>query len=378
MKILIVSPSYKPAYIYGGPAVSVSELAESLATNGHDVTVYTTTANGKEELNVAAKVPIMVNGVTVYYFRRQTGDHTHVSFGLWRKLWSTAGQFDVIHLQSWWSLLILGSALICRVNRYRYIVSPRGMLSQYSFSRQHNLPKKLVHLVIGKGLLKKSILHATTRLEWDDCRSVHQAWTGFILPNIVRLPIQSQKARPEENEQPFVLGFLSRIDHKKGLEILFEALALIDIPFQLKIAGTGDDAYIASLKTLATKLKIANCIEWRGWIGGEEKFSFLSSVDLFTLTSHNENFANAVIESLAVGTPVLVSNDVGLSDFVKHNQLGWVCELQVSSIAKTLTEIMTQETELNRIRKVAPELITKSFNKVQLGHQYSKAYEQYC
>ncbi|RYG40818.1 MAG: hypothetical protein EOO01_26505, partial [Chitinophagaceae bacterium] len=188
MKILFVSPSYKPAYIYGGPAVSVSELAETLVDVGHSVTVYTTTANGKDELPVETNKPVIVNGVTVYYFRRQTGDHTHVSFPLWRKLWTTTKKFDVIHLQSWWSLLIIGAAAICRARKCRYIISPRGMLSRYSFEHQHSAPKKLIHQLIGKRLLKKSILHATTHLEWENCRQVTPSWEGFILPNIVRFP----------------------------------------------------------------------------------------------------------------------------------------------------------------------------------------------
>ncbi len=48
MKILFVIPTYKPAYIYGGPIVVVSLLAESLVKYGHEVTVYTTTGNGKK------------------------------------------------------------------------------------------------------------------------------------------------------------------------------------------------------------------------------------------------------------------------------------------------------------------------------------------
>ncbi|RYG54369.1 MAG: hypothetical protein EOO01_01735, partial [Chitinophagaceae bacterium] len=188
MKILFVTPSYKPAYVYGGPAVSVSELAESLAAFGHAVTVFTTTANGKKELVVDPGVPTVVNGVEVYYFKRQTGDHTHVSIGLWRRFWLTANSYDVIHLQSWWSVLIFGVASICRVKGKPFILSPRGMLSRYSFHHQHSFSKRLLHRLLGKRLLGKSLLHATSQLEWKDCRLVHSAWKGFVLPNLVRLP----------------------------------------------------------------------------------------------------------------------------------------------------------------------------------------------
>ena len=48
MKLLVVTPFYKPAYVYGGPVRSIPSLCEGLTSIGNDVTVYTTNANGKE------------------------------------------------------------------------------------------------------------------------------------------------------------------------------------------------------------------------------------------------------------------------------------------------------------------------------------------
>lgn len=379
MNILFVSPSYKPAYVYGGPAVSVSELAETLVAIGHSVTVYTTTANGKAELPVERSKPIPVNGVTVYYFPRQTGDHTHVSFQLWRKLWATASRFDVIHLQSWWSLLILGAAGICLAKKCRYVVSPRGMLSRYSFERQHSASKKIIHEFAGKRLLRKSILHATTPLEWNDCLAVYPAWTGFVLPNIVRFPegdIQRLKT-DFAPERPLILGFLSRIDQKKGLELLFSALAEVHFDFRLRIGGQGDEPYISALKQQCVELSISDKVEWSGWFSGDEKFVFLSSVDVVALTSYNENFANVVVESLVAGTPVMLSNQVGMAEFVDQNNLGWVCELSVGSIAQTLTEISEQRERIEAIGQRAPAVVKNNFSRIHLGYQYSDTYAQY-
>jgi glycosyltransferase involved in cell wall biosynthesis len=377
MNILFITPSYKPAYVYGGPAVSVSELAESLAAIGHSVTIYTTTANGKEELPVATGVPLPVGGVTVYYFKRQSGDHTHVSVGLWRTVWKTAGRFDIIHLQSWWSLLILGAAAICRLRGWDYLISPRGMLSQYSFRNQHGLAKKLIHRFFGRPLLRRSRLHATTRLEWDDCAAVNPRWEGFILPNIIRFP-KAEGGREARPAGPITLGFLSRIDPKKGLELLLPALAQVNFDYRLKIAGSGEEAYISSLQALARELGIAENIEWCGWKAGEEKYQFLRGVDLFVLTSHNENFANTVIESLAVGTPVLLSKGVGLADYVNENALGWVCETSVASITQTLHKFHSEKDRLSTISEEAPLRIQRDFEKLALAARYGEAYRRLC
>lgn len=375
MRILFITPSYKPAYCYGGPTISVSELAETLVAIGHQVTVYTTTANGKTELEVATGRATAVNGVEVHYFKRITGDHTHASPALWQKLWSTQKEFDVIHLQSWWSFLVIGAALVCQLKGAKFILSPRGMLGEYSFKTQHNIAKKIIHRLLGKWLLKKSLLHATTLLEWNDCMQVYKNWKGFILPNLVNLPSVQNHHRPQRQSNDFTIGFLSRIDPKKGMELLFRALAQVNFNYRLMIAGSGDDKYISTLKLLATQLHIADKIEWCGWMSGEDKFRFMEQLDLYVLTSYNENFAIAVTESLAMGTAVLVSEYVGLADYVTEKQLGFVCKTEVDSIKTELNKIYANKSELLRIKKEAPEMITADFDKKVLARKYTSVYE---
>lgn len=378
MKILFVSPSYKPAYVYGGPPVSVSQLSEALAAIGHSVTIYTTTANGKEELAVQSGVPLIINGVTVYYFKRQTGDHTHISTALWRRLWATASGFDCINLQSWWSILIIGAAAICRMKGRSYIISPRGMLGTYSFQKQHSLVKKLIHRTVGLPLLKRSYLHATTVLEWNDCLRVNSAWKGFILPNIIRFPqTVEEKGCVKKTNNVLTFGFLSRIDPKKGIEMLMLALSKITFDYRLKIAGSGEEAYISSLKHLALQLGIETKIEWVGWKAGDEKFGFLQYIDVFVLTSYNENFANTVIESLVMGTPVFLSDGVGLADYVKENDLGWVCEINVPSIIANLQRVFAEQHKFDLIQQLAPGRIKIDFGKTTLAHKYVAAYQQF-
>mgnify|MGYP003575598088 CR=1 FL=1 len=373
MKILFVTPSYKPAYCYGGPTISVSELAEALVSLGHTVTVYTTTANGQVELDVSTGKANFINGVEVYYFRRITKDHTHTSPTLWLRLWKTIKHFDVVHLQSWWNLLVIGAAAICKLKETKYILSPRGMLGAYSFTNKHNFSKKILHHLVGKRLLKQSFLHATTPLEWNDCMQVNKDWRGFMAYNLINLPTDKSSSRIRNNV--FTFGFLSRIDPKKGLELLFSSLACLTFNYKLRIAGSGEANYINSLKSLAGKLSISDKIEWCGWKDGVEKYQFIETLDLFVLTSYNENFAIVVAESLAIGTPVLVSDKVGLADYVQEKKLGYVCELNTSSIRHKLEFIYKRESELKTISETAPQIINVDFDKKNLAKQYIQAYQ---
>src|SRR5690606_32929737 len=125
-------------------------------------------------------------------------------------------------------------------------------------------------------------------------------------------------------QEPFRLLFLSRIEEKKGLDTLFDALSRCSIHWELAIAGDGQPGYLEQLKSQTSTLGIDRHIRWLGHVGVDEKFEVIRQHDLLVLPSHDENFANVVVESLSVGTPVLISKQVGLADYVQSLNLGWV------------------------------------------------------
>jgi glycosyltransferase involved in cell wall biosynthesis len=238
MKILFIVPSYKPAYVYGGPIESVAKLCEGIAAAGHDVHVYTTTANGKTELDVQVGQATNIDGVWVTYFKRITKDHTHISPALWRYLSKTVKQYDLVHIQSWWNPLVVYAAYICYKKGVKFIVSPRGMLSNYIINSGNSFAKKLIHNTIGKATLIKSHFHATADAEYHECIELIPGWQGFTLPNILSLP--DIAINPSDHDV-FTLIFMSRIHPKKGLEILFEAVSKLSFNVVLNIAGSGDE-----------------------------------------------------------------------------------------------------------------------------------------
>ena len=78
-----------------------------------------------------------------------------------------------------------------------------------------------------------------------------------------------------------------------------------------------------------------------------------------------------------MGTAVLVSDHVGLSDYVSEKKLGWVCQLHVDSIKKNLESIFSMRNERTEIRNAAPAIIENDFNKEKLAEQYAAAYSDF-
>ena len=156
---------------------------------------------------------------------------------------------------------------------------------------------------------------------------------------------------------------------------MLNALPDVSYPFHLTIAGDGDSKYIDALKELAVKNNVTDKITWAGF-QNENKFELLSQHDLFILPSYDENFGNAVIESLSTGTAVLISEQVGLADYVEMSNLGWICKTNPQSISAAINEIIKNQTHLQKIRRDAPDIIRADFNEDTLTKRYIAMYNK--
>jgi glycosyltransferase involved in cell wall biosynthesis len=374
LKILQINASYKPAYIYGGPTMSVAKLSEQLANAGNEVMVFTTTANGKAELDIIPDKATIVDGVSVIYFKRITKDHSHFSPALLIKLWKDVRGFDIVHIHAWWNLVSVLSAFIALARKVPVVISPRGTLSNYSFKNKNSTIKSLIHNLLGKNLLRRSYLHATSAAEEKALLNIVKPAGIFDIANFVKIV---QPAPSKKLSGPVLkLLFLSRIEEKKGLDILLHALPGVNVPYHLTIAGDGDENYISVLKNIAHYNHSENNISWIGF-QNENKFDVFTDHHLLVLPSYNENFGNVVIESLSAGTPVLISEHVGLAEYVTKNNLGWVCQTTPQSVSDAINNIATNSMDkLTAISVNAPAIIHHDFDDDQLIKKYMEMYQQ--
>lgn len=235
---------------------------------------------------------------------------------------------------------------------------------------------------MGKQLLKYCHIHATSEQEKSDILAIVQPKSIRVISNLVNLPLKEFSIQngisdsKNQKEVFFKIIFLSRIEEKKGLELLFEALALVDIPWQLTIGGTGKEEYVQSLKHKAETLKLSERITWLGQVSNTDKFNLMAMHDLTVLTSYNENFANVVVESLSVGTPVLISKFVGLADYVADKNLGWVTGLNIEEIKTGIIQAYQNIEKRKEIRSTAPLQINADFNDNTLVKQYVQLYKE--
>ena len=350
-----------------------------MAKGGCKVTVLATTANGKDELPVYKNAPKNVDGVDVYYFPRWTKDHSQLSPALLWYLLRNARRFDAVHIHSWWNLSVLLTTFVCLLRGVKPVLSPRGMLSPFTIAGRF---KPIFHRFAGKKLLKNTYLHTTSPQETQECLAMIPDWPHTDLPNFLDTPLLNLpkpthlNGHSNRSNHTLKLLFLSRLHQKKGVELLLDALAQVTFDWSLTIAGGGETDYVEQLKKQSKNLAIDLKINWLGWVNATERTAAFEAADLLVLPSHNENFANVVIESLAAGTPVLVSKYVGLSEYVVANNLGWVCDTSIDSLRDTITEANHQQTRRHQIAERSPAQIRADFDPSVLVQRYLKMYHE--
>ena len=373
LRILHITPYYLPDVAFGGPVFSVSALCESLAAGGVDVTVFTIGYNKKD----AGKYPLntQLNGVTVRYFKGDWGKPCQVSWQLWETLEREAGNFDVIHLHTWWNILVFKAIRIIKGKMVPLLLSPRGMMSDYSFSHRKTFLKRWFQSLAGSQLLEGVYLHATAAAEASDmaARCKRDVESITVLPNLLALKEASVYRAAKTNG--YTLGFLSRLHHKKGIEILLDAVARCPQVAELVIGGSGEPLYEAQLQQQIKQLGIEHKVRFAGWIGNDKKAAFFNQFEVFILPSFNENFANVVAEAWAAGKPTIVSTEVGLSNYVSQYQVGWICEPTVESTAAAITQALVQKDRWPAMGKAAIDLVANQFTDAQIINHYLQVYE---
>jgi glycosyltransferase involved in cell wall biosynthesis len=321
MRLLHFLPVYAPAWQFGGPVLSVSRLCEGLAAAGAEVRVLTTDAGlpawPRQELGRAVRR----NGVEVIRHPVDRQGGTIRSRALEDNLESALEGIDLLHLSAIWQPLGLPVQRAALKRGIPVLHSLRGALSLYSFRR--GWWKKVPwYLTRERPLLQRAAgLHLTSRQEERELRGLGLTAPRWLLPNPLDLdplgvdPALGRQARQQLGlpiEEPLLL-ICGRLHHKKGLDLLPRVLAsLADHPWHLLVVGADADGSGARLRAALEQQGLGARLRWQPTRAADALPALYNAADLLLLPSRHENFGNVVIEALACGAAVLVSDQTGV------------------------------------------------------------------
>jgi glycosyltransferase involved in cell wall biosynthesis len=299
----------------GGPPEVVRMLARSYVRAGAEVEVVTLDDPGAVFLR---GFPCRVHALGQSYLGRYA-----FSPRLWRWLFVHAARFDAIVMNGVWTFPGVCLYFATRRSKVPYGVFVHGALDPW-FNRRYPLKrvKKALYWPLQYAVLRNAAaVFFTTETERELARTSFwpNAWNGVVIPYGIEDP-ESDCANPQQQSECFLgtypclrgrrhLLFLGRIHEKKGCDLLVHAFAP-DV--DLVMAGPDPGGLRTSLTAVARLSGMAERVHWVGMLSGDLKWGALRSCEAFVLPSHQENFGISVVEALAVGRPVLISNQVNI------------------------------------------------------------------
>jgi teichuronic acid biosynthesis glycosyltransferase TuaC len=124
---------------------------------------------------------------------------------------------------------------------------------------------------------------------------------------------------------------------RKGQDLLIAALpALPDA--MLMLAGRGDSE--GDYRALASKLGVADRVAFLGSVPHDDLPALLAAADVMALVSSSEGLANAWVEALACGTPIVASDVGGIQELVKTPEAGRIVARTPEAIATAIKDIL--------------------------------------
>ena len=124
-----------------------------------------------------------------------------------------------------------------------------------------------------------------------------------------------------------VIVYVGRIEPLKGLDILLNAVALLEDSSETRlliVGGGPGDGELGRLSQLASHQGIQHQVTFTGAVSQTDLPDYYNAADVFVLPSHYESFGLAALEAMACGTPVVASRVGGLKTFIESGRTGYL------------------------------------------------------
>lgn len=213
---------------------------------------------------------------------------------------------------------------------------------------------------------------------------------GVNLKLFQPLPQLESKKEIAFSPDNFLITYVGRLEERKGIGTLLEAIALVDNPLiQAVIVGgpVSDKPFLSwnelrkapfkGYAELIDELGIANQITFTGGKPQEELAKYYSAADVTVVPSFYEPFGLTAIEAMACGSSVIASRVGGLKTSVVENEVGALFEpknpQQLAEKIKILFDQPTQNTEL---KSNARPYVERNFSWKSISKEVSEVYQK--
>lgn len=339
-KVLVFTDWYAPGFKAGGPIRSSVNFAQQMK---QDYIIYVFTSDrdmGEKEpyVRIETNCWIRDEDVFIYYASPEALN--------WKSIISEIRNLNpaYIYLNSMYSRFFTVYPLLMKrmgLIKSKTILAPRGMLK--SSAIQYKSFKKKIYLELFKWLNLRSEItfHATDEIEVSDIRHLFGVHTTVAkISNFPTRQREIQFLNKQAGEVKII--FVGRIHPIKNLLFLLNCLTKARYSILCTVVGAREDIFYwaqceKTIQLLPDNVKVIV----RNDISHELVEELIREHHIFVLPTLGENFGHAIYEALAVGRPVLISDQTPWRN-LSQDKAGWDYSLNDPEFFKSVIERVSQ------------------------------------
>jgi len=289
--------------------------------------------------------------------------------------------FDIIHLHD----MRCFQSIICHhyALQYKipYVLQTNGSLPRMAGERWL---KRLLDVTFGYRILRDaSKVIAVTTKEAEQLKELGLSESeikivppGFDYAEFESLPPKGGfRSKYGLNSSQRIILYLARIHKIKSPDLLAKAFScLLSKVSDIQLVFVGpDDGYLSALKKLVKELGVADKVLFTGALYGEEKLEAYVDADVYVLPSAYEVFGLTVLEACACGTPVVVTEECGLADWVDQ-RVGFKVTHDEHRLQEAIEALLSNEELRKQFGERARGLVKEQFSWCKAAQKIEEIY----
>lgn len=209
----------------------------------------------------------------------------------------------------------------------------------------------------------------------EDLVTIHNGLDPLTFPLSKGMPIRSEL---NILDNVFIAIIVGQISTCKGHNTLFEAISLIKgkiRPSKFLIVGQGHDAAMSALHRSVEKFDITEDVIFLGY--RSDAINIIAQADVLILPSIKEAFPTVVLEAMALGKPVIVTDCGGPSEMVVDGETGYVVPVDdpIKLCEKIIDAYLNRE-KIRRMGKMGRERFVERFTLNSQVSHFEELYQQ--
>jgi glycosyltransferase involved in cell wall biosynthesis len=190
-------------------------------------------------------------------------------------------------------------------------------------------------------------------------------------------PDQRDSCRSEFGLTPelVLIGTSGRLEKVKRYDLLLQGFSAVHARFpQSRLMIVGNGSLRHELEKLANDLGIEHAVIWTGF--RKDVPRLLAAMDIYVMSSVNEGLSLSILEAMAAGKPVIITDVGGARELVEDGKTGiLIAPGSASEIGAAITELLENPEKLSNFASAGKAYVEREFGIQQMMESYQHLYE---